>query len=50
MTLSDKDWKAFNRKVREELRSGTAVVYPDEQMFLKDLRRRIAPRIVKSQQ
>ncbi len=41
LKLSDKDWRAFNRKVRQELRGGKGIVYPDEQTFLRDLKRRI---------
>ena len=41
LTLSRKDWQAFNRKVREELRRGKGVRYPDEHTFLRDLKQRI---------
>ena len=43
LTLSDKDWRAFNQKVREELKAGRGRVYPDAQSFLRDLRQRIRP-------
>ncbi|MDP3723528.1 MAG: hypothetical protein Q8R91_08540 [Candidatus Omnitrophota bacterium] len=38
--LSDDEWQAFNRHVREELRAGKGTVYPDAQAFLSDLKRR----------
>lgn len=41
LTLSDGDWKAFNRKVREELKAGKGKVHADAQAFLGDLKRRI---------
>ena len=41
LELSDKDWSAFNRKVREELKSGKGKVYASPQAFLSDLKRRI---------
>jgi len=42
LALSDKDWRALNRKVQHELREGKAIVYQNRQAFLKDLKRRIA--------
>ena len=42
MQLSDKDWQAFNRKVREELKTGKGKVHPDTKSFLADLKRRIS--------
>lgn len=39
--LSDKDWQAFNRKVREELKAGKGKVYANTGSFLNDLKRRI---------
>lgn len=41
LRLSDSDWRAFNRKVRQELEGGKGRVYADTQAFLSDLRRRI---------
>ena len=41
LALSDKDWQAFNRKVREELRAGKGKVHSDTQSFLRDLKRRL---------
>ena len=41
LTLTDKDWEAFNRKVREELRAGKNKVHADSRAFLRDLKRRI---------
>ncbi len=41
LALTDRDWKAFNRKVREELRVGRGKSHPDAQSFLSDLKRRI---------
>lgn len=41
LKLSNEDWKAFNRKVQEELKAGKGKVYPDAQAFLNDLKRRI---------
>jgi bifunctional DNA-binding transcriptional regulator/antitoxin component of YhaV-PrlF toxin-antitoxin module len=41
LALSDKDWEAFNRKVREELKAGKGKLYADSQSFLNDLKRRI---------
>ena len=49
LTLSDKDWRAFNRKVRQELREGKGIVYPDEQTFLRDLKRRIGVHSLRQQ-
>ncbi len=41
LELSDDDWRALNRKVREELKAGKGKVYPDAQTFLADLKQRI---------
>ncbi len=43
LTLSDHDWQAFNRKVREEMKAGKGKVHADSQAFLNDLKRRIRP-------
>ncbi len=43
LKLSNKDWQALNRRVRQELREGKGVVvHQDRQAFLRDLKRRIA--------
>ena len=39
--LSNKDWDAFNRKVRAELKAGKGKVHADAASFLSDLKRRI---------
>ena len=41
LELSDEEWKAFNRHVEKELKSGKGKVYADGHAFLKDLKRRI---------
>jgi bifunctional DNA-binding transcriptional regulator/antitoxin component of YhaV-PrlF toxin-antitoxin module len=41
LRLSGKDWRALNRKVRQELREGKGVVHQDRQSFLRDLKRRM---------
>ena len=41
LDLSDDDWKAFNRRVEQELKAGKGKVYPDAKAFLADLKRRI---------
>ena len=41
LALSDKDWQAFNRQVRKELKAGKGTVHADIQSFLSDLKRRI---------
>ncbi len=41
LKLSNKEWKAFNRKVRAELAAGKGKTYPDARAFLSDLKRRM---------
>ena len=41
LPLTDKDWKAFNRKVHAELKAGKGKTHTDAQSFLSDLKRRI---------
>lgn len=41
LPLSDKDWQAFNRRVRKELRAGRGKIHASPQDFLRDLKRRI---------
>lgn len=41
LKLSDSDWRAFNRKVQQELKGGKGKVHADTQAFLDDLRQRI---------
>ena len=41
LELSDKDWQALNRKVREELKAQKGKTHSDARSFLHDLRRRI---------
>lgn len=41
LSLTDKEWRALNRKVRAELKAGQGTVYPDARSFLDDLKRRI---------
>ena len=40
-TLSDSEWKAFDHKVKKELRSGKGRRYASAQALLNDLRRRM---------
>ena len=42
LQFSDKDWHAFNRTVREELKAGKGRVHADAGAFLSDLKRRIS--------
>ena len=41
LKFSGKDWQAFNRRVREELKAGRGKIHADTQSFLSDLKRRI---------
>jgi len=41
LEMSDEDWRAFNRQVREELKAGKGKIHADPQTFLSDLKRRI---------
>ena len=41
LELSDREWRALNRKVREELKAGKGKVHADAGAFVSDLRRRI---------
>ena len=40
LQLSDRDWQAFNRQVRKELRMDRGKVHNNPQTFLRDLKRR----------
>ena len=41
LDLSERDWQAFNRKVRQELKAGKGTVHASPDAFLQDLKRRM---------